>query len=722
MTTDSAIADVLLPLALPQAYSYKVPDGMVLAAGDYVEVPLGPRHYIGVVWEVRPSVPTNMKLRDVTRRFDMPPMTETHRKFVDWLAAYYLEPVGNVLRMVLRVPSVFQEVKQNTAYVTGSAKPAKITAQRQRVLDLTAQGFAMRAVELAQAAGVGVSIVKALAKIGALAEVSLPAHRSFVEPNLNVGGHQLNKDQAKAAAALRQMVATRSHKVMLLDGVTGSGKTEVYFEAMAASLAAGKQVLLLLPEIALTSQFLARVENRFGCEPAQWHSDVRPRERERVWRGVAEGKARIVVGARSALFLPWTKLGLIVVDEEHENAYKQDEGVPYHARDMAVLYSSVGKFPVVLSSATPSLESLVNVDRERYGIVKLQDRHGRPELPETTRIDMTREKLETDTWLSTTLADAVTQTLANGDQALLFLNRRGFAPLTLCRTCGHRLHCPNCAAAMVEHRFKKILMCHHCGHKEPVPKACPACQTEGNMVPVGPGIERLAEEAVKRFPSARIAILSSDLSRGQSLRDTLREVETGTVNLVIGTQLVAKGHHFPHLTLVGVVDADLALESSDPRAGERTWALLAQVAGRAGRGAKPGKAMVQTYVPQHPLMQALLKGDRDAYLNTEKAIRENAGLPPHGRLAALVISGIDAAETERFARAIANNAPRAEGITVLGPAPAPISMVRGRTRWRLLIKAKRDVNIQGFLRKWLRDVKPTGSLALNVDVDPYNFL
>ena len=722
MTTDSAIADVLLPLALPQAYSYKVPDGMVLAAGDYVEVPLGPRHYIGVVWEVRPSVPTNMKLRDVTRRFDMPPMTETHRKFVDWLAAYYLEPVGNVLRMVLRVPSVFQEVKQNTAYVTGSAKPAKITAQRQRVLDLTAQGFAMRAVELAQAAGVGVSIVKALAKIGALEEVSLPAHRSFVEPNLNVGGHQLNKDQAKAAAALRQMVATRSHKVMLLDGVTGSGKTEVYFEAMAASLAAGKQVLLLLPEIALTSQFLARVENRFGCEPAQWHSDVRPRERERVWRGVAEGKARIVVGARSALFLPWTKLGLIVVDEEHENAYKQDEGVPYHARDMAVLYSSVGKFPVVLSSATPSLESLVNVDRERYGIVKLQDRHGRPELPETTRIDMTREKLETDTWLSTTLADAVTQTLANGDQALLFLNRRGFAPLTLCRTCGHRLHCPNCAAAMVEHRFKKILMCHHCGHKEPVPKACPACQTEGNMVPVGPGIERLAEEAVKRFPSARIAILSSDLSRGQSLRDTLREVETGTVNLVIGTQLVAKGHHFPHLTLVGVVDADLALESSDPRAGERTWALLAQVAGRAGRGAKPGKAMVQTYVPQHPLMQALLKGDRDAYLNTEKAIRENAGLPPHGRLAALVISGMDAAETERFARAIANNAPRAEGITVLGPAPAPISMVRGRTRWRLLIKAKRDVNIQGFLREWLRDVKPKGSLALNVDVDPYNFL
>jgi primosomal protein N' (replication factor Y) (superfamily II helicase) len=722
MTTDSAIADVLLPLALPQAYSYKVPEGMVLVAGDYVEVPLGPRMVIGVVWEVRPSVPTNMKMRDVMRRFDFPPMTETHRKFVDWLSAYYLEPAGNVLRMVLRVPSALEEAKQNIAYVAGSEKPAKLTAQRQRVLDVAAQGFAMRGPELAGAAGVGVSVVKALAKSGALEEVALPVHRSFAEPDLNAGELHLNKDQTTAAAALRQMVATRMHRVTLLDGVTGSGKTEVYFEAMAASLAAGKQVLLLLPEIALTAQFLSRVENRFGCEPAGWHSDMRPRERERVWRGVAEGKARIVVGARSALFLPWARLGLIVVDEEHENAYKQDEGVPYHARDMAVLYGSVGKFPVVLSSATPSLESLVNVDRERYAIVKLKDRHGRPELPETTRIDMTREKLDAGTWLSTPLADAVSQTLSSGDQALLFLNRRGFAPLTLCRTCGHRLHCPDCAAAMVEHRFKKILMCHHCGHKEPVPKACPECETEGDMVPVGPGIERLAEEAVKRFPDARIAILSSDLSRGQILRDTLREVEEGTVNLVIGTQLVAKGHHFPHLTLVGVVDADLALESSDPRAGERTWALLAQVAGRAGRGAKPGKAMVQTYVPQHPLMQALLKGDRDAYLNTEKIIRENAGLPPHGRLAALVISGMDASETERFARFIANNAPMAEGITVLGPAPAPIAMVRGRTRWRMLVKAKRDLNIQGFLREWLKDVKAKGSLKLEIDVDPYNFL
>ena len=716
------IAEVLLPLALGQAYSYAIPDHMELAAGDFVEVPLGPRSYLGCVWEVGQSFGTNMKLRAVTRRCDAPRLSETHRKFVEWLAAYYLEPKGNVLRMVMRVPAALDDPKLQMAWVLGEVTPAKLTPQRAKVLEVAGQGFAMKTSELAEAAGVGASVVKALGVLGALKEVGLPPHAKFAEPDLNAGGFKLNTDQQAAAAAMRQMVAARAHKVMLLDGVTGSGKTEVYFEAMAAALAAGKQVLLLLPEIALTAPFIARVERRFGCEAAQWHSDLKPRERERVWRGVASGEARIVVGARSALFLPWVKLGLIVVDEEHESAYKQDEGVPYHARDMAVLYGTLGKFPVVLSSATPSLESLVNVDRGRYELVKLKDRHGRPELPETFLIDMTAEKLESGQWLSPRLVSEVAAALQAGDQALLFLNRRGFAPLTLCRVCGHRLNCPDCAAAMVEHRFRKQLQCHHCGHNEPVPKACPSCNTEGQLVPVGPGIERLAEEAQRLFPEARMAILSSDLARGQNLRDTLRGVEEGEFNLVLGTQLVAKGHHFPHLTLVGVVDADLALESSDPRAGERTWALLAQVAGRSGRGAKPGHALVQSYLPQHPLMKALVRGDRDSYLEGEKRIREIAGLPPHGRLAGIVISGKDANETFRFARNVASAAPAAEGVSVLGPAPAPIAMVRGRHRVRLLVKATRDVNLQAFLGAWLKDIKPKGSLSLQLDVDPYNFL
>ncbi|MFT3988285.1 primosomal protein N' [Aestuariivirga sp.] len=723
MTADSApIADVLLPLALDGPYSYRIPPGLPLVPGSYVAVPLGPRQMIGVVWALRQEAPEGTRLRDVLGVFDMAPMPETHRKFVSWLAAYYLEPMGNVLRMVLRVPSAFAEPRGQTAYRTTGATPKRMTPQRARVLEEAREGFAMRASELADAAGVGTSVIKSLVKDGALEAVALPALRAFVAPDLNAGGLRLSREQQKAAQELRAVVAARAHKVMLLDGVTGSGKTEVYFEAMAAALASGAQVLLLLPEIALTQSFLSRVEARFGCDPAQWHSDLRPRERERVWRGIATGEAKIVVGARSALFLPWKKLGLIVVDEEHESAYKQDEGVPYHARDMAVLYGSIGKFPVVLSSATPSLESLVNVDRGRYGIVRLTDRHGRPELPEVGLLDMKLQKLEPGAWLSPPLVEAVTRTLQSGDQALLFLNRRGYAPLTLCRACGHRMNCPNCAAALVEHRFRRQLMCHHCGHVEPIPHACPSCGAENKLTPVGPGIERLSEEAARLFPDVRIGVLSSDLSRGTLLRDALREVEDGETRLVIGTQLVAKGHHFPHLTFVGVVDADLALESSDPRGAERTWALLAQVAGRAGRGEKPGRALIQTYVPDHPLMRALKNGDRDGYLAQERAIRESAGLPPYGRLAAVILSGTDAAETERVTRDVARLVPLGDGVTVLGPAPAPIAIVRGRHRWRFLVKAGRDVNIQAFLQQWLKDVKPKGALSLQVDVDPYNFL
>jgi primosomal protein N' (replication factor Y) (superfamily II helicase) len=719
MAGDSLRAEVLLPLALDTAYSYSVPDGMQLHPGSYVEVPLGPRTYIGVVWEVRPAAPTNLKLRDVAQVFDMVPMPETHRKFVEWLATYYLEPKGSVLRMVLRVPSAFAPPREQIAYRATGEIPKRMTPQRTRILEAAAN-MPMRAIDLAHETGVSTAVVKQLAKIGALAEITLPAHRSFEEPDSDENGKDLSPDQRDAADTLKATIGTS--RVTLLDGVTGSGKTEVYFEAMAEALHQGKQVLLLLPEIALTTTFLKRVEDRFGVEPAGWHSDVRPRERERVWRGVANGEAKIVVGARSALFLPWPNLGLIVVDEEHETAYKQDEGTTYHARDMAVLYGSLAKFPVILSSATPSLETIVNADRGRYATVKLKDRHGRPELPEIKLVDMKTAKVASGAWLSDQMIAEVNAALASGDQAMLFLNRRGYAPLTLCRACGHRMDCPNCAASLVEHRFRHVLMCHHCGHQEPVPRACPKCSTEGKLVSVGPGIERLAEEAATLFPDARTAILSSDIARGIMLRDILHEVENGTHNLVIGTQLVAKGHHFPHLTFVGVVDADLALESSDPRAGERTWALLAQVAGRSGRGQKPGHALVQTYSPDHPLMRALVSGDRDAYYNQEKTIRENADLPPYGRLASLIVSGTDASETERFAKSIAKIEPASDGITVLGPAPAPIAVVRGRHRWRFLVKGKRGVNLPAFMKEWLKNVKPKGSLGLQIDIDPYHFM
>ena len=716
------VVEVLLPLALDQPYSYAVPHGLEVAAGDYVRAPLGPRQAIGVVWSVAAAPPPGRPLREVIERFDLPPMTELHRQFIDWLSAYYMAARGSVLRMCLRAPGAFAPAREQIAWRATGQVPERFTPQRRRVLEFAGNGPAMRASELAELAGVSAAVVKGLAAEGSLEAVALPAWRRFAEPDPAARALVLSAEQEAAVACLRELVARRDFSVALLDGVTGSGKTEVYFEAMAATLAMGRQVLLLLPEIAMTGQFLRRVEERFDAAPAEWHSDTKASERERVWRAVASGEARIVVGARSALFLPWRRPGLIVVDEEHEPAFKQEDGVAYHARDMAVVMGSLGRFPVVLSSATPSLESLVNVDRGRYAHVRLADRYGRPELPPVELVDMRREQVAAGRWLAEPVAEAVAATLASGSQALLFLNRRGYAPLTLCRTCGYRIECRNCSAWLVEHRFRKQLQCHHCGHQEPVLLACPGCRAQGSLTPCGPGVERLAEEAAERFPGARTVILSSDMMSGAGLRSALGDIAEGRYDLIIGTQLVAKGHHFPHLTLACVVDGDLVLETSDPRAGERTWQLLAQVAGRAGRGEKRGQALVQTHVPDHPLMQAIKAGDREGFLAREKHTREAAGLPPYGRLAALIVSGTDQAETERFARSLARRAPALDGIQLLGPTPAPLHLVRGRYRWRFLLKAPRGSGVQAYLGTWLAAERLRGSLRVQVDVDPYSFV
>jgi primosomal protein N' (replication factor Y) (superfamily II helicase) len=721
-----AIVEVLLPLALEIPYSYLVPEGITVKPGSYVVVPLGTRQVIGVVWnECKETLPPDKaaKLRYIDEVFDHRAMPALQRQFIDWLAKYYVAPAGMVLRMSLRVPSALGLATGRTGYGLSGKLPAKMTAARKRVLDtLTEARLALQPREIAELAGVSLSVIKGLAVEGVLGAVELPAFQRFGDPDVTRRGVALSAAQREAAEVLIVKVKRQEHSVTLIDGVTGSGKTEVYFEAMAAAVAAGGQALLLVPEIALTGQFIDRVEERFGARPAEWHSDMRPRERERVWRGVASGEVKILVGARSALFLPWQDLKLIVVDEEHEGAFKQEDGIAYHARDMAVVYGALGMFPVILSSATPSLETLVNVDRGRYGRVMLRDRIGRAGLPRIEIIDMRETSPPAGNWISQPLASAVEATLSQGEQALLFLNRRGYAPLTLCRACGHRIECPNCSASLVEHRFRRILLCHHCGHQQNFSKACPACGSEGMLVPCGPGVERLAEEVEQRFPEARTTILSSDLMRGESLKEALREVKEGKHNLIIGTQLVAKGHHFPDLTLVGIVDADLALETSDPRAGERTFQLLCQVSGRAGRGERPGLALIQTYNPGHPLMSALKSGDKEGFIAQEKLMREHALLPPYGLLAAVIVSGDEGIETERFARKVATMAPEAPGVRLLGPAPAPITVIRGRHRWRLLVRAERQVNLQAFIKAWLSRARAKGSLRTEIDIDPYQFL
>ena len=721
MANFKKIADVLLPLRLDHPYSYRVDGEQSVKAGAYVRVPLGPREETGVVWAIREGAPER-RLRAIREVVPLEPMSALQRKFIEWVARYYLAERGQVLRMCLRAKEAFNPARERLAWTPSGKEPERMTPQRARVLAQAAEGPPLSAAELARLAGVSPAVVRGLIDLGALEPVPLPKDAPFETPDPAARGKPLSKAQNEAAKVLRAAVAKRDFSVTLLDGVTGSGKTEVYFEAMAAALAAGKQVLLLLPEIALTGQFIRRVTERFGAAPAEWHSEMTQGARARVFRAVNDGSAKVVVAARSGLFLPWKNLGLIVVDEEHEGAYKQEGGVPYHGRDMAVVLGALGGFPVALSSATPSLESLVNVNRGRYGHITLKERHGAARLPDISLVDLREHGPEAGRWLSPPLAEAVTETLEKGEQALLFLNRRGYAPLTLCRACGQRLECPDCTAWLVQHRFRDILMCHHCGHEEPLPQACPSCGVEGKMAAVGPGVERLAEEAQERWPKARIAVLSSDLQKGAGLRALIEAIGRGEYDIIVGTQLVAKGHHFPKLTLAGVVDADLALETADPRAGERTWQLLAQVSGRAGRADRPGRALIQTWMSANPLMKALAAGDRDGFMAHEKRMREAAGMPPYGQLAALIVSGKDEAVTLDFCRMLAARRPLAKDILALGPAAAPIAMVRGRRRFRFLVKAPRSADMQAFLRAWLEGVKPPGGVRLDVDVDPYSFL
>ncbi len=717
---------VLLPLPLSDAYDYGVPEGLDLAPGDFVKVPLGPRQAIGVVWEKPPqsaeSSVSEDRLKDVVGRMPAPPMPAEIRRLVEWVSAYTLSPPGAVLRMAMSVPAALEPAKPRIAYRRAAVLPEfRITAARHRVLDLLQDAPPLVMADIALEAAVSPGVAKGLVEAHALEPVNLPPAGRFAMPDPDTPGPTLSDAQSAAAQSMRSQIDGFS--VTLLDGVTGAGKTEVYFEAIAEVLRHGQQALVMLPEIALSAQWLDRFEARFGVRPAEWHSDLTPTRRRATWRAIAEGKARVVVGARSALFLPYPELGLIVVDEEHDNAFKQEDGVAYHARDMAVVRARIGEIPIVLASATPSLETVANVEAGRYERLHLPARHGGATLPTVELLDLRQDQPERQSWISPPLRHALTETLAAGSQSLLFLNRRGYAPLTLCRSCGHRMECPNCTAWLVEHRFSARLQCHHCGYSGRRPEECPSCQTAESLVACGPGVERLAEEVMNFLPDARLSIVTSDSIRKPSdAAAFVAQVLDHEVDIIIGTQIVAKGHHFPKLTLVGVVDADLGLSGGDLRAAERTYQLLHQVAGRAGRDDKPGRVLLQTYHPDHPVMQALANGDRDGFLQAEAHARQAGGWPPYGRLAGLVISGNDSEAVAHVARGLARCAPSDGSVRVLGPAPAPLAVLRGRHRWRLLLKADRGVSIQDHLRAWLPRVPVPNAVRVQVDIDPHSFL
>ncbi|MFN3641676.1 MAG: primosomal protein N' [Gemmobacter sp.] len=731
MVTDSRFpegARVAVLVADPPAMAldYRAPDGGC-AIGDVVEVPLGPRRVMGVVWGPGDGGFEAARLRPVSRVLDVPPLAAPLRAFVARAADYTLTAPGAMLRLALRAPGLGLPPAQRRLLRPGAAPPARMTPERARVLDTLAEygGAGLAAGELAGLAGVGAGVVRGLVAAGALIEVEAPRDAPY--PRLDPGraGLALTPDQRAAADALVAAVQAGGYSTTLLKGVTGSGKTEVYLEAVAAALRAGRQALVMVPEIALTGGFLARVEARFGARPGEWHSGVTGAERRRLWHAAATGDVGLVVGARSALFLPFRDLGLIVVDEEHDAAYKQEDGVLYHARDMAVLRGSIEAAAVVLASATPSLETWVNAQAGRYGRVDLAARPGASEMPEMRAVDMRGERLANDRWMSETLAGAVAARVADGEQALLFLNRRGYAPVTVCRACGHQIGCDDCDARMVEHRFLRRLVCHQCGATKPMPEACPACGVAGRLAPVGPGVERLAEEVAARFPEARVKLLSSDLfSSARALKDEIAAIAGGGADIVIGTQIVAKGHNFPLLTLVGVIDADLGLMGSDLRAAERTFQLVRQVAGRAGRGDRRGTALIQTHQPDHPVIRAILSGADEAFWAAEAAARQAAGMPPFGRLAGVILSSPDVQAVFDVGADLARrDGPlRAIGAEVFGPAPAPIARVRGRHRVRLLVRAGRGAALQPALAAWVAQVRPPANLRLTLDIDPQSFL
>lgn len=721
------IIGVLLPLPFNEPFDYKIEGEAVL--GELVRVPFGREVHVGVVWKKgKSSNLDESKIKPIMERINFPPLSAELRKFIEFVSGYNMAFAGQVLKMVLSVRQVFDDPKMTVLYELSGKTLAeaklKNSDARWRVMDFLK--FApFNRQDIAAGAGVGQSVIKAMIDAGVLRPVLIEDRKEFEKPNAAYKKVNLTDEQKEAAVQLVGEIGS-GFNVTLLDGVTGSGKTEVYFEAVARALELGQQVLILVPEIGLTSQWLGRFERRFGVKPAKWHSALGNRERIDTWKAVIEGRAKVLVGARSALFLPYQNLGLIVVDESHDQSFKQEDAVNYQGRDMAIVRAKYEQIPIILSTATPDLETVVNVEEGKYDIVELKSRFAAAVLPEIKIIDLKQDKPVRGSWgvswLAPTLANALKENLERQEQSMLFLNRRGYAPLVICRDCGHRIQCPNCTAWLTEHRRVGNLVCHHCGYVTPIPKECPECHSETGLTACGPGVERVAEEVKFRFPTARVKILSSDITTNfTEVSQVIHEMEEGNVDILIGTQILAKGHHFPSLTLVGIVDADLGLMGSDLRASERTFQLLSQVAGRAGRGEKKGTVYLQTLYPENAVLQALVENNREKFLALEKKTRRLLKMPPFGKLAAVIVSGPNQEETEKTALWLGQTAPNNEFVSTLGPAPAPIFMLRNKFRYRLLLKTAKNIRIQDVLRDWLKRIKIPGRVRVEVDIDPYSF-
>ena len=718
---------ILLFFAVDKLYDYAVPAKMMLTVGDIVQVPFGHRTMYGVVWQQGQTDSALTRIKYITDILPLPSFRLPLLQFIKWVADYTLQPLGAVLQLVARDPSVLLGHSEEKVLSCEGNLPKKfaITQPRKRVLSSIAKGVFNSFTDLSEDANVSASVITSMIKCGVIKIEHTAIKDLFETPDTGRRHLILEKEQAIAAKALCELLKTK-FSVSLLEGVTGSGKTEVYFEPLAAALDEGKQVLVLVPEITLTIQWFNRFRERFGCVPAIWHSNLSKKTRKQTWLAIANGDARVVIGARSALFLPYANLGLIIVDEEHDSSFKQEDGVIYNARDMSVVRGRAESASVVLVSATPSLETLTNVASGKYKHSILKQRVGTSVLPKIALIDMLKNPpIRGDwgkSWLSPPLVSSIDEALAHGDQSLLFLNRRGYAPLTLCAQCGYRVECNNCSAWLVQHGAARYLQCHHCGSKSSPLLECPSCNAKETMVACGPGIERIAEEVKARWPEANIVIADSEsLSKDQAVRQLVEKISSGATDIIIGTQILAKGHHFPNLTLVGVIDADIGLSSWDLRASERTHQLLHQVSGRAGREEKAGSVLIQTREVQNPVMQSLVMLDSRSFVELEKQSRQILKMPPFGRLVSIIVSGKKEESVVKVVNDLSHISPIIAGVEFLGPAPAFISMLRGKYRYRLLVRGPQNYLLQNDIRRWVGKIVVPSSVKIQIDVDPYNF-
>ena len=719
---------VVLATPVPGCFDYLVPPHLSVGIGNVVIAPFGNRHLPGIVLGAADGNVATEKLRSLEDVAAVPVLPEPLLHFMKRFAEWTVSPLGAVAKMILSQSSALAPPALQKRFtlpeITLLDKP--LTPARQRVVDLMADGRRRSASEISTAVDVSQAVITGMVAKGLLEVKYVTTDQLPPSPRDDIPGLTLSATQAEAACDLSAMIG-QGFSVTLLDGVTGSGKTEVYFEAVKAALQAGQQILILLPEIALSVAWRNRFAARFGVLPMEWHSDVSAAQKRRAWRFTLEGKLSVLVGARSALFLPFKNLGLIIVDEEHEHAFKQEEQVIYQARDMAVLRARIESCPIILASATPSLESWVNVGATggpaRYRHVVLSDRVHGASLPQIKAIDLRKTPPEPDRWLAPPLVSAMAQRLKDGEQTLLFLNRRGYAPITLCGACGAKETCPHCDSWMVAHRLAGRMRCHHCGHETKPREDCLQCGQRDSMRAYGPGVERLAEEVSWRFPKARFAVLSSDtVGTPKAAQNLIDSVQAGELDIIVGTQMAAKGHHFPNLTLVGVVDADLGLAGGDLRASERTFQMLSQVAGRAGRESRKGETFLQTLDPDNTVLTSLLGGDRNEFLANEAVSRAQAGMPPFTQLASVILSSPNDTKLHEAMRLLTASRPTFDHVDCFGPAMAPLAYLKGRHRARFLLRAEKTIDLQSILRGWIANVKLPTQVRLHIDIDPYNFL